>query len=350
MKIASYNIQSESAHKLTKNKEINEKLEAWTGNERNGSSGEEDPSFIIDIKSNKKLFQYTTEKTYLQNAEDSQYKDTANDAKLKLIESFIYMTTGKRVKLKNPELGAVSAKEPQITDPAAMTADMTNRDNWGLVYEYHEVTAEQESVYFNSAGTVTTSDGRTIAFDLDFSMNRSFFEQQNVSLRMGNAVKMDPLVISLNNQGPQLTANKFAFDLNGDGKTENISFATGGSGFLALDKNSDGVINDGSELFGPESGDGFADLRAYDLDKNGWIDENDEVFFKLSIYSMSENGEKSLFKLGETGIGAIYLNDISTPFEYKDEKGASSGAMTSSSIFLRENGTAGTIHHVDLTI
>ncbi len=347
MKIAGYSIQSESAHKLTKSKEVNEKLEAWTGNGRNGSSGEEDASFIIDIKANKKLFQYTTEKTYLQNAEDSRYKDTVNDVKLKLIESFIYMTTGKRVKLRNPELGAVNAKEPQITDPAAMTAD---RDNWGLVYEYHEVTAEQESVYFNSAGTVTTADGRTIAFDLDFSMNRSFFEEKNVSLRMGNAAKMDPLVISLNNQGPQLTANKFAFDLNGDGKMEYISFATGGSGFWALDKNNDGMINDGSELFGPESGDGFADLRAYDLDKNGWIDENDAVFSRLSIYAMSENGEKTLFRLGEAGVGAIYLNDISTPFEYKDETGASKGALSSSSVFLRENGTAGTIHHVDLTI
>lgn len=349
MKIASYNIQSESAHKLTKSKEVSEKLEAWTG-ARNVPPGEEDASFIIDIKSNKKLFQYTTEKTYMQNAEDSQFKDTTNDVKLKLIESFIYMTTGRRVKLKNPELGAVRTKQPEITDPDAIMEGTSSRDNWGLIYEYHEVTAEQESVYFNSAGTVTTADGRKIAFDLDFSMNRSFFEEQNVSLRMGDAAKMDPLVISLNNQGPQLTDNKFAFDLDGDGKTENISFATGGSGFLALDKNNDGIINDGSELFGPESGDGFTELRAYDLDKNGWIDENDAVFFKLSIYSMSENGEKSLFKLGDAGIGAIYLNDISTPFEYKDETGASKGAISSSSIFLRENGTAGTIHHVDLTI
>ncbi len=37
----------------------------------------------------------------------------------------------------------------------------------------------------------------------------------------------------------------------------NIAFATGNSGFLAFDKNADGMINDGSELFGPESGNGF---------------------------------------------------------------------------------------------
>ncbi len=39
-------------------------------------------------------------------------------------------------------------------------------------------------------------------------------------------------------------------------------------------------INDGSELFGTSSGDGFKDLATYDEDENGWIDENDSIFSK----------------------------------------------------------------------
>lgn len=56
-----------------------------------------------------------------------------------------------------------------------------------------------------------------------------------------------------------------------------------GSGFLALDRNQNGVVDDGSELFGTQSGDGFAHLALYDQDSNGWIDANDPVFDKLRI-------------------------------------------------------------------
>jgi hypothetical protein len=45
------------------------------------------------------------------------------------------------------------------------------------------------------------------------------------------------------------------------------------SGLLVIDKNLDGKVNDGSELFGPSTGDGFEKLARYDEDRNGWIDE-----------------------------------------------------------------------------
>lgn len=58
-----------------------------------------------------------------------------------------------------------------------------------------------------------------------------------------------------------------------DGKQEEISKLNAGCGYLALDKNGDGVINDGNELFGVKTGDGFYELSKYDSDLNGWIDE-----------------------------------------------------------------------------
>ena len=66
-------------------------------------------------------------------------------------------------------------------------------------------------------------------------------------------------------QQPELSDQTFYFDLDADGKEEEISVLNG-SGYLALDKNGDGVINDGSELFGTKNGDGFADLARYDED------------------------------------------------------------------------------------
>lgn len=47
-----------------------------------------------------------------------------------------------------------------------------------------------------------------------------------------------------------MTSQRFKFDLNADGQNEDINFATNGSGYLALDRNGDGRINNGSELFG----------------------------------------------------------------------------------------------------
>ena len=90
-------------------------------------------------------------------------------------------------------------------------------------------------------------------------------------------------------QQPELSDQTFYFDLDADGEEEEISMLKG-SGYLALDKNEDGIINDGSELFGTGNGDGFADLARYDEDGNGWIDENDSIWSKLKIWCKDENG------------------------------------------------------------
>ncbi|MDL2220840.1 hypothetical protein LJC55_04150, partial [Eubacteriales bacterium OttesenSCG-928-N14] len=140
----------------------------------------------------------------------------------------------------------------------------------------------------------------------------------------------------------------FEFDLDFDGSMDSINFAGQGSGFLALDKNGDGKINDGSELFGPSTGSGFSELRNYDHDANGWIDENDDIFNNLLVWSKDKDGNDQLFKLKDLGIGAIYLGDVDTEFSFKGEGNQTQGVMRSTSFFLKESGGAGTVHHVDL--
>ncbi|NLD47470.1 MAG: hypothetical protein GX660_09755, partial [Clostridiaceae bacterium] len=144
--------------------------------------------------------------------------------------------------------------------------------------------------------------------------------------------------------------NKINFDLDFDGKTEQISFVSKESGFLALDLNNDGVINDGRELFGPQTGDGFSELAKYDLDENNWIDENDAVFSKLKIWVKDDSGKDMLFTLAEKGIGALYLGNVNTPFSLKDASNNLNGVIRKSGVFLKENGTAGTIQHIDLAV
>ena len=138
--------------------------------------------------------------------------------------------------------------------------------------------------------------------------------------------------------------------MDSNGTADQISFAGSGSGFLALDKNSDGKINDGNELFGPQSGNGFSELGKYDSDNNGWIDENDSIFNNLRIWTKDSEGNDKLFALGEKGIGAIYLGNIDTNFKMKNQDNDSQGEIQSTGIFVKENGSVGTVQHIDLTI
>jgi hypothetical protein len=215
-----------------------------------------------------------------------------------------------------------------------------------------QVHFEQEQMGFSSQGQVRTEDGRLIDFSLDMAMDRAYLSrtqeetmihtwQQEVSL-------IDPLVISLDGGLPQLTDTRFEFDLDNDGTTEEISFVAKGSGFLSFDKNNDGVINNGSELFGPGTGNGFEELAAFDGDGNGWIDENDEVFSQLTVWTRDDKGNDQLVSLKDAGVGAIYLDNAQAEFNYTTMDNELQGQLRRSGVFLFENGNVGGIQQIDL--
>ncbi|MBS11793.1 MAG: hypothetical protein CME19_09355 [Gemmatimonadetes bacterium] len=79
-------------------------------------------------------------------------------------------------------------------------------------------------------------------------------------------------------------------------------------------------MNDGFELFGTQSGNGFANLAAYDEDENGFIDNGDSVFERFRVLVQDGAGNRQLAALGATGVEAIYLGHTSTPFEIKNER------------------------------
>lgn len=206
---------------------------------------------------------------------------------------------------------------------------------------------QKEDTAFSATGVAHTADGRTIEFGVELGMSRQtagIFQ----SLSQSDYVLTDPLVINIDTGAASVTDQKFYFDLDADGREEEISFARQGSGFLALDKNGDGIINDGSELFGTKSGDGFADLMAYDEDGNGWIDENDSVFDKLKVWTMDENGKKSLISLQKADVGAIYLGHVGTEFSLKDGYDRTNALIRSTGVYLKESGGVGTVQQVDL--
>lgn len=218
-----------------------------------------------------------------------------------------------------------------------------------LSFNAQEYYSEQENTLFSSVGTVRTADGREINFNVDLSMSRSFTQAYRQELNLSALQKTcDPLVINFDVDTASLSDQKFRFDIDADGEEDNVSMLGAGSGYLALDKNGDGVINDGSELFGPQSGNGFQDLSAYDEDGNGWIDENDSIWSKLKIWCKNPDGTDSLYTLGEKGVGAICLQNSATDFSLKGSNGQDNGYLRSTGIFLYENGNVGTVQHLDL--
>ncbi len=210
---------------------------------------------------------------------------------------------------------------------------------------------EQESIHYEAQGTIQTADGRNISIDVELSMSRCFQEELGVYQTSPEVILTDPLIIQLNGNPDSVSNEKFLFDIDSDGVSDNIGKLTKGNAFLALDKNGDGIINNGSELFGTKSGNGFADLAMYDEDNNGWIDEQDAVFNQLRLWHKTDDGEDKLTTLKDSGIGALYLGYSPTKFSLNVlTNNETKGVVRSTGMYLHEDGTAGTMQQVDLAV
>lgn len=132
-----------------------------------------------------------------------------------------------------------------------------------------------------------------------------------------------PLIIDLANVGIDLSSPEkgVSFDVDADGTKDTISWPLAESSvFLALDLNKNGLIDNGSELFGnnstgpdgKKSDNGFLALAKYDDNHDGMIDFKDACFKNLLLWSDKDrNGLSTSYELMALDKSEIETIDLS---------------------------------------
>lgn len=386
MKIASSDIQMQANYLATQKSETQEKTRAWIGSRRPDFEGmearsnatklniargnaldishQERPPIPLDmVQLSDAALQAQThdnEATRAADAVDKIRDEIENDPRMMVIKYLIEQLTGKKIQnLHSSDMQdsstTISTDIPTESPSSATNAGASTPSNpraaagWGVEIDVHHSYTETEQTQFQASGSITTVDNKQIQFNLSFELNRSYHEESHTQIRKGDGKKIDPLTLNFSGNSAQLTSQKFEFDLNADGKKDSISFVKG-AGFLAFDKNNDGKINDGTELFGPGTGNGFSELAAYDSDGNHWIDENDAIYSKLSVWTKDAAGKDQLQTLKQANVGALFLGQVATPFELTSGNNHSDGQIRSTGLWLTEDGQTKTMQQVDLVV
>jgi hypothetical protein len=158
--------------------------------------------------------------------------------------------------------------------------------------------------------------------------------------------KGSPLVLDLAGDGirPTDRAGGVRFDLLGLGP-QRTAWVRGDDALLALDRDGNGRIDGGAELFGEATAglphaDGFQALARLDANRDGVVDGRDPLFARLLLWSDRNGDDRSdageLATLAARGIRSLGLG--ATRRELHDPHGNDLGLQGS---FTRSDGSAG---------
>ncbi len=343
MKVASTSLAMQSTRQASQSREISERLRVGSGRADPGSSR-------VALSEAARTRQADESQAALAAHEAGGVAeapgDTIDDPRLQLLVAIIEAFTGVKIEVSRIRI------DPSGASVDVVAPERESRPAMNFAYEYHESYAELERTTFSAAGVIRTADGKEIDFSLALVMQRSYRETLDLRVSSSDttARKKDPLIVNFNGNAAQLTDARFAFDLDADGQAERIKLAAGNSAFLTLDRNGNGKVDHGGELFGAVTGDGFEELAQLDADGNGWIDEGDAAFGSLRLWSRNADGSDRLTSLQEQNVGALYLGSLATPFDLKDASNALDGTVARTGIYLSEDGAAGSMQKIDLTV
>ena len=188
-----------------------------------------------------------------------------------------------------------------------------------------------------------TTSAATQSFSFNIQLEFEFEFSAQIQVTAAEVQQADPIVLDLDGDGIELTSHTKGarFDLLGNGTPVNTAFVTGGDAFLAIDRNGNGTIDSGKELFGEQNGaaHGFAELAKLDSNGDGVINRLDDDFDKLVLFRDNGNGrteEGELISLKDAGIAEIGLR-----YRNVSQRAAGGNALAQIASFRRADGSTG---------
>lgn len=226
------------------------------------------------------------------------------------------------------------AEQAQTSSQTTAPATNSNSTITEWSYQFQQVSA-------SFTGSAQLADGQLLQWSFDFSMQSERF---SYNVRQQAALQ-DPLVLSLAQTPVKLASSSSTIDFYGNGGRQQLPDLASGQYYLMQDRNQDRQLNTGLELFGPATGQGFAELAVLDQDQNGFIDVKDAGWQQLGLWR-ADTGFRSL---ADFQIGALSTQSAATPFAlYQGEQ--LTGKIARSGIYLTQSGQPGLIQQVDLNI
>ncbi len=130
--------------------------------------------------------------------------------------------------------------------------------------------------------------------------------------------------------------------MNSDGFAELTGWVGSKDGFLVLDRNANGRIDDNTEMFGHPGLSGFADLSLLDSNADGIIDQHDAKFADLRVWrDLNQNGISEAIELFSlTGLGIKSIDTHAHPLDITTTTG---NALWEQSTFTWADGRTGDI-------
>lgn len=273
---------------------------------------------------------------------ETALREVLSDPRFAALVDLIERLTGEALRLFGFEPAATTAASaPADAPPPAPAASPAAATQ--VVRER----LEAESTTVNLQGRVLTADGVEIEFSLQLQMQRYFHQLTTVAAPA--AARRDPLVLNFAGHAAELLDRRFQFDLDADGRLQALPQLAAGSALLVFDRNGNGRIDDGRELFGARSGNGFAELAALDADGDGWIDAADPAFARLQLWRPGGDGG-DLLSLAEAGVGALATQHIASPFELRGRGNSELGGVRATGLYLTEAGRVGSLQQIDYSV
>lgn len=283
-------------------------------------------------------------------ASESPPDESFLSAELMLLKIWLENWLGISIHLFDPRTlsspnGAPASTAPALpgsntnTPSAAMGGSISTRTD-----NYHE----QEALQLSGHGSITTQDGQQFNFTLNVSTLRNFSSTNSHTVRTGAAAK-DPLLLTLDGNAASFSDAKVSFQLDPNSRNLSELPMLKNGGWLMLDRNHNGKVDNGSELFGPASGNGFRDLAQLDSNHDGVLDDNDPLFADLKLWQGRAGGKDKLTSLKSLHIGAILLDNVAAPFSFRDGHNQEVAVSRRAGVYLSEDGKAGQVSQVDVS-